>query len=187
MDTQFVVRRADICDIDALSHICKVTIREASMEELFIPYSEEDLDSYFRSSASPESFAKKINDPQQAVWVIEDKTNGELVAYAVAGPCHIEDVPHPDVCSNKDALLNRLYVRRDWHSRGFGQQLMNVILPWSEEHYPARPLWLTVWSQNFKAQRFYTHYGFTKVGVCDYYVGERKEQEFFMNRQTHKS
>jgi len=187
MDTQFVVRRADISDIDALSHLCQITIREASMEELSIPYSEEDLDSYFRSSASPESFAKKINDPQQAVWLVEDKTNGELVAYAVAGPCDIEDIPHPDVCSNKDAALNRLYVRRDRRSRRFGQQLMNVILTWSEEHYPARPLWLTVWSQNFKAQRFYTHYGFTKVGGCDYYVGERKEHEFVMNRQTHKS
>ena len=42
-------------------------------------------------------------------------------------------------------------------------------------------------SPPFKAQRFYTHYGFTKVGGCDYYVGERKEHEFIMNRQTHKS
>ena len=70
MNTQFVVRRADISDIDALSYLCQTTIREASMEELSIPYSEEDLDSYFRSSASPESFTKKINDPQRAVWLI---------------------------------------------------------------------------------------------------------------------
>jgi hypothetical protein len=57
------------------------------MEDFFIPYSEKDLDSYFHSFASPENFAKKINNPKRAVWIIEDKTNGELLAFATAGIC----------------------------------------------------------------------------------------------------
>jgi RimJ/RimL family protein N-acetyltransferase len=61
---------------------------------------------------------------------------------------------------------------------------MNVILPWLEEQYPTRPIWLTDWSQNFKAQKFYRHYGFHKVGECDFSVGEWKDHEFIMKRET---
>jgi ribosomal protein S18 acetylase RimI-like enzyme len=184
MDNQFVLRRAVMNDIKALSELRQKTFRETFLEDFSIPYPEKDLDTFLRSSSSPESFAENIHDPKGAIWVIEDKTNSELVAFVMAGPCYDDEIPHPDVCSDKDAELNRLYVRRDLQSHGFGQQLMNVILPWLEEHYPARPIWLTVWSRNFKAQKFYNHYGFSKVGEFDYCVGEWKDLEFIMKRQT---
>ncbi|CAF3908696.1 unnamed protein product, partial [Rotaria sp. Silwood1] len=103
----------------------------------------------------------QILDPRRVVWVIEEKIDGEFVAYAVAGPC--DNIPHPDICSNTDGTLNRLFVRRDRQSHGFGQQLMKVILPWLEQHYPTRPVWLSVFFKNIKAQKFYAHYGFNKV------------------------
>ena len=34
-------------------------------------------------------------------------------AFAQIGLCDAEHIPHPDVCSNKDAIINRLYVQRD--------------------------------------------------------------------------
>jgi hypothetical protein len=73
MDNQFILRRADISDINALSHLSQKTFRETFMEDLSIPYTVNDLDSYFQSSASPEYFASKIIDPKRAVWLIEDK------------------------------------------------------------------------------------------------------------------
>jgi len=184
MEDRFILRRADISDIDALSQLYQKTFRETFVEDYSIPYPEKDLDDYFRSSASPECYAKAIHDPKRAVWVVEDKTNGELVAFASAGPCDTHDVPHPDVCSDKDGAIYRLYVQRDQQSHGFGRQLMNVILPWLEEQYPTRPIWLTAWSENFKAQRFYKHYGFNIVGEFDYPVGESKDLEFIMKRET---
>ncbi len=187
MADQFILRRANISDIEPLSQLNQKTFRETFVEDFSIPYPEKDLDSYFRSSASPESFAKKIYDPKRAIWVIEDKTNGELVAFALVGPCNTDDIPHSDICSDKDGAICCLYVQRDRRSHGFGQQLMNVILSWLEEQYPTRPIWLTVWSQNFKAQTFYTHYGFNKVGEFDYPVGEWKDREFIMKRQTNTS
>lgn len=68
-----------------------------SMNCLNLTYPENDLHSYFRSKGSPQWFDNKIVDPQQAVWVVEGKTIGELVAFAIAGPCDVEDIPHPDV------------------------------------------------------------------------------------------
>ncbi|CAF4736317.1 unnamed protein product [Rotaria sp. Silwood1] len=183
MENQFILRRADISDIDALSQLSQRTVRETFVEDLCITYPEKFLDSYFHSSASPQWFANKINDPKRAVWVIEDKTNDEIVAYAVVSPCIIDEIPHSDVCSNKDGVLNRLYVRRDRRSHGFGQQLMNVSLFWFTEHFPKRPIWLRVLSQNLKAQKFYFYYGFYKVGDCHYVNGEWKDHHYIMKRQ----
>ncbi|CAF4773245.1 unnamed protein product, partial [Rotaria sp. Silwood2] len=172
MDDQFFLRRADISDINPLSQLAQKTFRETFVEDFSIPYPENDLDTYFRSSASPESFAQKITDSTRAVWVIQDKRNDELVAYAVVGPCN--DIPHPDVNSNQDGQLKALFIRRDHRNHGFGKQLMNFALFWLQEHYPGRPIWLTVWSGNFKAQNFSAHYGFNKVGEYDYTVGQWK-------------
>ncbi len=91
MDNQFIIRRTDITDIEALSALRQKTFRETFVEDFSISFSKNDLDSYFRSSASPEIYAKKLNDPQRAVWVIEDKTNGELVAFTVVGACNIDE------------------------------------------------------------------------------------------------
>lgn len=184
MADRFILRRADITDVDALSQLCQKTFLEAFIEDLCIPYPQKDLDSFLNSYANPESFVKKINDPKQAVWVIEDTTSNELVAYAVAGPCDTNDIPHPDACADSDGVINRIYVRRNQQGQRFGQQLMNVILSWLEEQYPGRPIWLPVLSGNIKAQKFYKHYGFNKVYEYYYPIGEWKDLDFIMKRDA---
>ena len=62
MDNQFVLRRADITDVDTLSQFYQKTFREIFVEDFSFPYSEKGLDAYFHSLASPECFAKKINN-----------------------------------------------------------------------------------------------------------------------------
>lgn len=184
MDNQFILRSAKMSDVDGLSQLCQKTFRETFVDDFSIPYPKKDLDSYLHLSTSPEVFSKKLNDPKQAIWVIEDSTSSELVAYVSAGPADTADFPHPDVCSNIDGAIHRLYVQRDRRNHGFGQQLMNAILSWFEEFYPTRPIWLAVLSKNFKAQKFYTHYGFSIAGEFNYLVGEWKEPNFIMKRQA---
>ncbi|UJR07465.1 hypothetical protein I4U23_011754 [Adineta vaga] len=185
MNTQYKLRRADISDIDTLSTLCQRTYRETFVEDFAIPYPDDCLRSFYQQTASPEYFTKKISDSQEAaVWLIEEEQTRELVAYAVVSTCHSDDIPHPDVQTNKDGMLNRLYVQRQYQKHGLGQQLMNVILSWFEEHHPNQPIWLTVFSENHKAQKFYARYGFTKVGEFDFYVGQWIDREFIMKRQV---
>ena len=183
MDNQFILRRANLSDIDALSQLSERTFRETFVEDFAIPYPEKDLQDYFNSATTPEWFAAKINHPKAAVWIIQDKINDEFVAYAVASPMLVDDIPHPDACSNEDGALNRLYVRRDRRSHGLGRQLMEVILPWCKETFAARPVWLTTFSENYKAQKFYSHYNFHKDGECYYPVGQWQDLECIMKRK----
>ncbi|CAF0741325.1 unnamed protein product [Adineta steineri] len=185
MDNQFIIRRADISDVDALSQLSQMTFRETFVEDFSIPYPEKDLQSFFHLLASPEWFANIMVHPKRAAWMIEDKMNDDLIGYALVGPCN--NIPYPDIYSDEDGLLNRFFIRRDHRNHGFGRQLINVVLLWLEEHYPTRAIWLSVFSKNFKGQKFYTHYGFKKVGEYDYFIGEWKDHGFIMKRQTHTS
>ncbi|CAF4274816.1 unnamed protein product [Rotaria sordida] len=185
MDDQFFLRRADTSDINALSQLYQKVYRETYAEDFSIPYPENELNAYFRSSASPQSFAKKIIDPKRAIWVIEDKQNGDLIAFASAGPCN--EILHPDVCLNKDGEINQLYFQRNQQNHGFGQQLMNVVLPWLDEYYSGRPIWLSVWFKNYKAQQIYRYYGFEKAGESDFNIGQWKDHDFIMKRPEHAS
>ncbi|CAF1376854.1 unnamed protein product [Rotaria sp. Silwood1] len=134
MNEQFFLRCDGISDINALPQLSEKTFRETFTEDFSIAYPENDLDTYFHSSASPESFAKKLIDSKRTIWVIQDKRNDELVAYAIAGPC--DDIRHPDVDLKQDEQIKALFIRRDHRNLGFGKQLMNIVLLWLGEHYP---------------------------------------------------
>ena len=110
MDNQSVPRRANYSHIDALSQLYQKAFRETFMEDFASLHPENDLDSHFCLAGSPEYFCESLNDPQQATWLIEGKTNGELVPSASVARCDPDDISHPDVCLNKNGAINRLYV-----------------------------------------------------------------------------
>jgi ribosomal protein S18 acetylase RimI-like enzyme len=99
------------------------------------------------------------------------------VAYAAAGPAAL---PHPDVRS-ADGELKALYVAAEAQGLGLGRALMAAALAWLEQP-AARTLWLGVWSENHRAQRFYARYGFTKAGEYDFPVGTWRDREFILRR-----
>ena len=176
MENKIVLRRADMNDVDLLSKLCDQTYHETLVEHFGIDYPKS------HSSASPEWFSQQILDQNRAAWVIKDKTSGELIAYAGTGPAERKSIPHDDLCPNVDGAIHCSFVRRDYQSHGFGRDFMNIILPWLEDHHPYRPIWLNVWAGNLKAQRFYRHYGFMKVGQAEFPAGERQEHDFIMKR-----
>ena len=180
MDDSIVIRRATVSDADLLSKLCQRTFRETFVEDFSIPYPENDLEYFLHSTMSRESFEKKLGDDRCATWLMEDQKNGQYMGYAVIGPCY--DRPHQDVCVGEDAQLNRFYIQRDYQNRGLGKRLMNIVLPWFDEHFPQRPIWLSVWSNNLKAHQFYAHYGFERVGEYGYPIGQWTDRVFAFMR-----
>ncbi|CAF4228016.1 unnamed protein product, partial [Rotaria sordida] len=72
MNNQFFLRHADISHINVLTQVSPKAYLETFMKDLSIPYPENNLDTYFRSLASPEILFNKIIDPKRTVWLIED-------------------------------------------------------------------------------------------------------------------
>jgi ribosomal protein S18 acetylase RimI-like enzyme len=181
MDKRFVIRRAIDTDNVLLAELNQKTFRETYIDDSDIVYDEKDLKDYFRTSVSPESFAKKIEDPKQAIWIIQNKINGQFAAFANTGPCRLS---FKDIDKDKDGQFYRLYILRDYQDYGLGHFLMKVALVWIEEQFPNRPIWLGVWTENLKAQEFHKQYNFKKVGEGFYQIGNYQRPSFIMRRES---
>ena len=166
-----MIRRATAGDADVLAELGTATF----VETFGHLYSPADLQAFLDESHTEAAYARVLADPDYALWIVE--RDGEAVGYAQAGPCGL---PHADVRPG-DGELKRLYLRADAQNGGTGRALMDVAMAWLLRGGP-RTLWLSVWSENFGAQRFYARYGFELAGEYEFPVGAQRDREFMYRR-----
>ena len=176
-----VIRRATPEDADALGRIGRRTF----VDTFGHLYPDEDLQAFLRESHEPGAYARYLADDRYALWLLEDDAcpehgrRGQAVGYALAGPCGL---PHADVAPG-DGELKRLYVLSSLQNGGWGGRLFQATLDWLERDGP-RTLWISVWSENHGAQRFYARHGFEKAGEYEFPVGRVRDREFMFRRRA---
>ncbi|MGZ3404232.1 MAG: N-acetyltransferase family protein, partial [Phenylobacterium sp.] len=116
-----------------------------------------------------------LADPAKASWLAE--ADGAAVGYASVGPCAL---PHSEV-TPACGELKRIYLTAAWQGTGLAARLYSEAVAWLEREGP-RTIWLGVWSENLKAQRFYARQGFAKVGEYGFQVGGTVDREFILRR-----
>ena len=166
-----VIRRATPDDAAALSVLGTQTFVE-TFAHLYTPA---DLQAFLDESHSQAAYAKVLADPDYALWIAE--RDGQAIGYAQAGRCGL---PHADV-KPEDGELKRLYLLQSAQNGGVGNALFQQALAWLERDGP-RTLWISVWSENFGAQRFYERHGFGFVAEYEFIVGEQRDREFMYRR-----
>ena len=170
------IRRAVHADAEALAELGASTFIE-SFGHLYGP---EDLQAFLDESHSAAAYAKVLANPDYALWIAErpaQKGMPRAIGYAQAGPCGL---PHADVGPG-DGELKRLYLRRSEQNDGVGRALMDTAMAWLERDGP-RTLWISVWSENLGAQRFYARHGFRFAGEYEFPVGGQRDREFMFRR-----
>ncbi len=170
------IRRAVATDAAVLAELGARTFVE-SFGHL---YSAGDLQAFLDESHSVEAYATLLASPLYATWLAirRDEAGGdEAIGYALAGPCGL---PHADV-RPEDGELKRLYVGSTAQGSGVGAKLFEQALAWLERNGP-RTLWISVWSENYGAQRFYARYGFEMAGEYEFIVGRQRDREFMYRR-----
>lgn len=167
------IRRAGPEDAQALSRIACRTFTETFGHM----YPAEDLEDFLRTSYSIEECGRTLVDPRYAVWLVE--SDGEAVGHAMAGPCGL---PHADVKPG-DGELKRLYLAKEAQNGGWGGRLCQAALDWLERDGPRR-IWISVFSENHGAQRFYARLGFAKVAEYEFIVGRQRDHEFMFRRDA---
>jgi ribosomal protein S18 acetylase RimI-like enzyme len=165
------IRRAVPADAAALAELGTQTFIE-TFGQLYQPG---DLQAFLDESHSERAYARTLADPAYALWIAE--RDGVAIGYAQAGPCGL---PHPDVQPG-DGELKRLYLRANEQNGGVGGGLFAEALRWLERDGP-RTLWISVWSENFGAQRFYARHGFEFVAEYEFPVGNQRDREFMFRR-----
>ena len=169
--TEPAIRRAGSADAEALSAIGAATFVE-TFGHLYPP---SDLEPFLAEAYSLEHTRADLADPAKASWIVE--AGGEVVGYALAGPCGL---PHAGV-TRRCGELKRIYLLKAWQGGGLGARLFAETLAWLSSGGP-RAVWIGVWSENHRALRFYARHGFEKAGEYSFHVGETIDREYILHR-----
>jgi ribosomal protein S18 acetylase RimI-like enzyme len=166
-----VIRRAAPADAETLAAIGAATFTE-TFGHL---YPAEHLATFIAEAYDVGRTRADLADPAKASWLVD--AGPETIGYASVGGCAL---PHPEV-TPACGELKRIYLKGAWQQSGLGARLYAEALAWLERGGP-RTIWLGVWSENLKAQKFYARHGFTKVGEYGFHVGDTVDREFILRR-----
>jgi len=134
-------------------------------------YEADDLETFLQNH-SPENWDKELNDPAFEVQVAE--SDGQLVGYVKLGPPHLPFEPRGEA-----AELRQLYVVEEMKGQGVAQALMEWVIDRARDQR-ADYLYLSVFTENQRARRFYEKYGFEPEGTYAFMVGNHADEDIVM-------
>jgi len=134
-------------------------------------YDPADLAAFF-AKFSPEAWQDELADPDFAFRLAEDRSR-------LAGYAKVSSVSLPVEAAEAALELRQLYVAMHWHGAGIAPVLMDWVLAQASGR-GARALYLTVFTGNVRARRFYARYGFEEVGPYAFMVGNQADEDLIM-------
>lgn len=161
----FVYRDAEAGDAEALATFARETWL-ATFGHL--PYPPANLAAYLTKNYGAEIQRAEIADADIRYRLACD---GEGVAgYCMMGPL---SMPVDDA---RGLELHRLYMHERAKGRGVADALMDDCIAWARGK-GASALYLSVWENNARAQRFYRRFGFQDHGEWDFMVGQTADRD----------
>ena len=160
-------RSATEADAAALAALFSETFRE-TFGHLYRPA---DL-AAFLAQHTPERWADQLRTPDYAVRIAEQA--GVAVGLAKLGALKLPvEVLRPAL------EVHQLYVAPGVRGGGVAVALMDWLIAEARAR-GAEDAFLSVYSDNKRAQRFYARYGFVEVGPCVFMVGEQADEDIIM-------
>ena len=155
------IRRATVDDAVLISVLASTTFYEAYFEQ----DESANLAGYIHESFEIKTIRSEIEDPRSTFFLIF--LDGKVVGYAKL----IDDSTTDGVADGRVVELKRIYlVERVWGT-GIGDKLVTYCIETAKNRGFAA-IWLGVWEENTRAQKFYTKYGFYKVGTVTFPYGD---------------
>lgn len=124
----------------------------------------------FMAGQSEARWLAECTDPAFAVHLAED--DGRLLGFAKLGPPSMPFDP-----GDRAAIeLRQLYVQPETKGAGVGAVLMDWTVAEARRR-GAADLWLSVFTENTRARRFYERYGFVEVMPYHFMVGDQADED----------
>lgn len=124
----------------------------------------------FLQNHTPDRWAAELADATYAVRLAEADTNP-------AGYCKLGPPSLPFDHGTRPAIeLRQFYVLAPWQGSGLAATLMAWAIATARSR-GAQDLYLSVFTDNHRARRFYARYGFTEVGPYAFMVGDQADED----------
>lgn len=134
-------------------------------------YRPEDLKA-FLSKFTLDAWRAELGDERYQFRVAE--ADGEIVGFVKLGPPEL-----PVETAGSAIELRQLYILQGYRGLGAAQALMDWALAEAKAR-GGQELYLTVYTENWRARRFYEKYGFVEVGPYKFMVGEQADEDIIM-------
>jgi ribosomal protein S18 acetylase RimI-like enzyme len=164
------IRIAQPADAEALS-----AFAEASFVHTFGHlYDPADLALFLSTWNPPERVRAQIADPAYEIALVRGEA-GAILGYIKMGPLDF-DLP-PEQPTDDAVELHQIYLAHAAKGTGLATRLMDWGIAWARER--ASVLYLTVFTDNPRAQAVYRRYGFYDVGRNAFRVGNHVDEDRF--------
>ncbi len=165
-----ILRRATAADAEALAELGRDSFI-AAFGHLYRP---EDLAAFLGEYRTAAKFRERLAHPPTLIELAE--VDGRLAAYCLI--VRGERVPErPAPQPRRPVFVSQLYCDAAHTGQGLGAALLEWALA-EARGWGADAVQLSVFSENFGAQRFYHRYGFAHVADIDFWVGNHRDDEF---------
>ena len=134
-------------------------------------YQPDDLQ-IFLQNHSTANWEKELGDPAFEVRVAE--RDGRLVGYVKLGPPHLPFEPRGEAAERR-----QLYVVEEMKGQGIAHELIHWAIDRSRDR-GADFLYLSVFTENHRARKFYEKYGFEPEGTYAFMVGNHADEDIVM-------
>ena len=171
----FLVRPANDADVPAIVDIGTRVFTEAfayTMTPL-------DLETYLGETYTIDHIRDNLKDPNLTFLVATTTTQAKQCAgFAVVRKGSTE----PCITSYANTIeLLRMYVDNAFHGSGVAKLLMEESMAMAKAQ-GYQNMWLGVYEENFKAQKFYKKFDFEQVGSHDFRTGDTITTDFIWIR-----
>lgn len=132
-------------------------------------YKLEDLNRFIAGYTAA-AYAAELADPDIAVRLA-------MIGDVAIGFCKISSLklPAPDPAAGA-MELRQLYIYKPWH----GLKIADALTDWAKAQARLRgapELWLSVFTENPRARRFYARHGFVEVAPYHFMVGDHADED----------
>lgn len=161
----YTYRDATADDAEALAAFARDTW-VATFGHLYPPH---DLRAFLDAKFSPNVQRREIADAGTR-YILAFDAKG-LAGYCMMGAL---DLPVDDA---RGLELHRLYLHQRAKGAGVADELLREAIAWARGK-GALALYLSVWENNERAQRFYRRYGFKDHSEWDFMVGSTADRDY---------
>jgi diamine N-acetyltransferase len=144
-------------------------------------YTAENLNMFLEKIYAPASIASEIANPDKIYRVAV--IDGEFAGYCKLSLQTSFTTEVGDDLADRNIMdLSQLYIRGDVT----GHKIGDALTRWALNEARLRKyddVLLSVYSENYRAHRFYARYGFTKYADTYFMVGNHRDEEFLYRLQ----
>ena len=132
-------------------------------------YSLANLEGFLRNGTDA-AYEAELADPDIAVRFA-------MAGETPIGFCKVSRLKLPADTTEPTAMeLRQLYIFKPWQGAG----IADVLTKWALEQAKARnarEMWLSVYTENPRARRFYARYGFVEIMPYKFMVGDQADED----------